>query len=177
MSAVASPLRILGIDPGSRWTGFGVIDYHRDRSALVAQGRIGASAGTMPERLLKILEGLGEVIRGYAPQEIALEETFVNRVNPASALVLGQARGAALCAAGMARLSVAEYSPSQVKQAVAGSGRADKLQVQQMVKMLLNASGRVSADAADALAVAIAHAHVRGTQLRTGVVFTPRGGA
>ncbi|MGH8456653.1 MAG: crossover junction endodeoxyribonuclease RuvC [Stenotrophobium sp.] len=163
--------RILGIDPGSRYTGYGVIESAAGKNRHVANGRINATIGEMPERLLKILNGLGEVIREYQPQEVAIEETFVNRVNAGSALILGQARGAAICAAAQAGLPVAEYAAAQVKLAIAGNGRAEKLQIQHMVKVLLNLREALVADASDALAVALTHAHVRSTKLRAGIAL------
>lgn len=125
----------------------------------------------MPERLNTIFEGLSLIIREYAPQEVAIEETFVNRVNAGSALILGQARGVAICAAAQAKLPVAEYAATQVKLAIVGHGRADKLQLQHMVKILLNLKVAMVADAADALAVALTHAHVRSTKMRTGLTL------
>ncbi|MGQ0503288.1 MAG: crossover junction endodeoxyribonuclease RuvC [Panacagrimonas sp.] len=163
-----SAVRILGVDPGSRFTGYGVIETDKGRSRLVAAGRLDVRKGTVADRLLAVLDGLAEVIRLHAPAESAVEETFVNRVNAASALVLGQARGAAICACAQAGLSVAEYAAAQVKLAIAGNGRADKEQVAHMVRVLLNTREVVAADAADALAVALTHAHVRTTTLRTG---------
>jgi crossover junction endodeoxyribonuclease RuvC len=160
---------ILGIDPGSRYTGYGVIETLVNKSRHIASGRINATTGTMPERLLKILLGLSDVIREHQPQEVAIEETFVNKVNAASALVLGQARGAAICAAAQAQLPVAEYAAAQIKLAIAGNGRAEKLQVAHMVRILLNFREAMAADAADALAVALTHAHVRSTKMRTGI--------
>lgn len=163
--------RILGIDPGSRYTGFGVIDVTGRSERYVECGRINSIEGSMAERLNTIFTRLSEVVREYQPDEAALEETFVNRVNAASALVLGQARGAAFCALGVSGLSVAEYSASQVKQAVTGSGRADKGQIQQMVRLLLKLDAAPVSDAADALAVALTHARVRATRLATGQAF------
>ena len=161
-------VRILGVDPGSRYTGYGLIDSFNGRNVLVAAGRLNVSKGSTAERLLGVLEGLGEVIAEHNPQESAVEETFVNRVNAARALVLGQARGAAICACAKAGLDVAEYAAAQVKLAVAGNGRADKHQVEHMVRVLLNTREKLSPDAADALAVALTHAHVRTTRQRTG---------
>lgn len=120
---------------------------------------------------MTIFAALSELIHEHAPQEVAIEETFVNRVNAASALVLGQARGVAICAAAQAKLPVAEYAAAQVKLAIAGNGRADKIQVQHMVRVLLNFKAPLSADAADALAVALTHAHVRSTKMRAGVAI------
>ena len=157
MSAPA--LRILGIDPGLRVTGFGVIDKTGQKLAYVTSGCIRTpQAGSLPERLAVILDSLGEVIAAHRPGQVALEKVFVN-VNPESTLALGQARGTAICAAVSARLPVAEYSALQVKQAVVGNGLAKKEQVQEMVKRLLHLAGAPSADAADALACAICHAH------------------
>lgn len=160
-------VRILGIDPGSRVTGWGVIEVSGTRSVCIDHGSVRCLGTELPPRLLQIFRELGEVIRVYAPQESAIEEVFVNR-NVASALVLGQARGAAICALAGAGLSVAEYAPAQIKSAVVGSGRAEKTQVQHMVKILLKLREAAVADAADALAVALCHAHVRDTVLRTG---------
>ncbi len=163
-----SPVRILGVDPGSRYTGYGLIESEGGKSRLIAAGRLDVREGAMADRLLGVLNGLSGVIREYRPQESAVEETFVNRVNAASALVLGQARGAAICACAQAGLPVSEYAAAQVKLAITGSGRADKDQVAHMVRVLLNTRETFAADAADALAVALTHAHVRTTRLRTG---------
>lgn len=160
---------ILGIDPGSRYTGYGLIECVGNRHRHIASGRINAIAGEMPQRLLTILQGLSAVIAEHQPQEVAIEETFVNKVNAASALVLGQARGAAICAAASAGLTVAEYAAAQVKLAIAGNGRAEKAQVQHMVKVLLGLREVLAADASDALAVALTHAHVRSTKMRAGL--------
>jgi len=151
-------IRILGIDPGLRVTGFGVLDKEGQQLHYVASGCIRTPDGTLPERLKVILESLGEVIVLHRPQQAAVEKVFVN-VNPQSTLLLGQARGAAICAAVLAGLPVSEYTALQVKQAVVGNGHADKEQVQQMVQRLLHLSGTPSPDAADALACAISHAH------------------
>ena len=157
MSAPA--LRILGIDPGLRVTGFGVIDKTGQTLAYVTSGCIRTpQAGSLPERLAVILDSLGEVIAAHRPGQVAVEKVFVN-VNPESTLALGQARGTAICAAVSARLPVAEYTALQVKQAVVGNGLAKKEQVQEMVRRLLRLAGVPSADAADALACAICHAH------------------
>ena len=152
-------IRILGIDPGLAVTGYGVIDKDGQKLAYIASGRIRSrDTQPLPIRLSSILEGLAEVIASYAPGEVAVEEVFVN-VNPKSTLLLGQARGAAISAAVLARLPVAEYTAMQVKQAVVGNGHAKKEQVQEMVKRLLKLPGVPSPDAADALACAICHAH------------------
>ncbi len=151
-------IRILGIDPGLRVTGFGVIDKIGTRLVYVTSGCVKSGTGEMPERLKVILEGLSEVIAANRPVQAAVEKVFVN-VNPQATLSLGQARGAAICAAVLAGLPVAEYTALQVKQAVVGFGKAQKEQVQMMVKRLLALPGDPSPDAADALACAICHAH------------------
>ncbi|MDO8208150.1 MAG: crossover junction endodeoxyribonuclease RuvC [Gallionella sp.] len=151
-------VRILGIDPGLRITGFGVIDKVGQQLYYVASGCIKTPAGDLPERLKVILNSLGEVIAQHKPDQAAVEKVFVN-VNPQSTLLLGQARGAAICAAVLANLPVGEYTALQVKQAVVGNGHAGKEQVQLMVQRLLKLSGTPSPDAADALACAICHAH------------------
>jgi len=151
-------LRILGIDPGLRITGFGIIEKSGNKLAYVSSGCIRSGNADLPDRLKVILSGLREIIGAHRPQQVALEKVFVN-VNPASTLALGQARGTAICAAVDAGLPVSEYTALQVKQAVVGNGHARKEQVQEMVKRLLKLSGAPSADAADALACAICHAH------------------
>lgn len=152
-------MRILGIDPGLRVTGFGVIGRVGQRLDYVTSGCIRTrDKGELPERIRTILDGLAEVIATHRPEQVAIEKVFVN-VNPQSTLLLGQARGAAVSAAVLADLPVAEYTALQVKQAVVGKGHASKEQVQEMVKRLLKLSGYPSADAADALACAICHAH------------------
>lgn len=164
-------VRIFGIDPGSRQTGFGVIDCSGQRHTHVAHGRIRSTEGDLAQRLLAIFDGLEAAIREYAPQEIAVEETFVNRVNAASALVLGHARGVAVCAAARSGLPVAEYAAAQVKLAVTGTGRAEKHQVQHMVRALLAVREAIPVDACDALAVALTHAQVLSTRRATGVTL------
>ena len=152
-------MRILGIDPGLRVTGFGVIGREGQRLTYVTSGCIRTrDKGELPERIRTILDGLAEVIATHHPEHAAIEKVFVN-VNPQSTLLLGQARGAAVSAAVLANLQVAEYTALQVKQAVVGKGHARKEQVQEMVKRLLKLPGYPSADAADALACAICHAH------------------
>jgi crossover junction endodeoxyribonuclease RuvC len=155
---VSSPRCILGIDPGLRVTGFGVITTTGTRLRYVASGCIRMSSGELPERLKIILRDLGTVIAAHAPSEVAIEKVFVN-VNPHSTLLLGQARGAAISAAVLAELPVSEYTALQIKQAVVGHGKAAKEQVQEMVRRLLVLPAAPSADAADALACAICHAH------------------
>ena len=159
-----SALRILGIDPGLRLTGFGVIEMLGEKLSYVASGTIKTTHGRgddledLPTRLKTILDGLFEVIATYAPTQVAVEKVFVN-VNPQSTLLLGQARGAAISAAVIRDLPVAEYTALQVKQSVVGNGHAAKEQVQEMVKRLLNLPGVPRPDSADALACAICHAH------------------
>ncbi len=159
IAPAATALRILGIDPGLRSTGFGVIDKAGAGLSYVASGCVKTdAAGALPERIGTILDGLAEIIATYQPHQAAVEIVFVN-ANPQSTLLLGQARGAALAALVTARLPVAEYTALQVKQAVVGHGKAAKEQVQHMVARLLGLPATPSADAADALACAIAHAH------------------
>ncbi len=151
-------MRILGIDPGLRITGYGVIEKTGNALVYVTSGCIKSPDGELPNRLKNILNSVQEVIRLYAPGQVAVEKVFVN-VNPQWTLLLGQARGAAICAAVSRDLSVAEYTALQVKQAVVGNGHANKEQVQEMVKRLLKLPGHPSPDSADALACAICHAH------------------
>ncbi|WP_050469734.1 crossover junction endodeoxyribonuclease RuvC [Herbaspirillum chlorophenolicum] len=151
-------MKILGIDPGLRTTGFGVIHKQGNKLSYIASGTIKTPDGDLPQRLKVILSSVSEVVRTYAPDCAAIEKVFVN-VNPQSTLLLGQARGAAICALVGADLAVAEYTALQVKQAVAGHGRAQKAQVQEMVARLLQLPGLPGTDAADALGVAICHAH------------------
>jgi crossover junction endodeoxyribonuclease RuvC len=151
-------IRILGIDPGLRVTGFGVVDADGPRLRYVASGVVRIGNGPLPPRLKTVHDGLAEVIREYRPQIAAVEIIFVN-VNPRTTLLLGQARGAAITAAVIHELAVHEYTALQVKQAVTGYGRAAKPQIQAMVQRLLALPGLPSTDAADALACAICHAH------------------
>lgn len=152
-------IRILGIDPGLRVTGFGVIEKHGNQLQYVASGCIKSrDKESLPERLSTLFQGIGAVIARYGPNQAAVEKVFVN-VNPQSTLLLGQARGAAISALVHAGLPVAEYTALQVKQAVVGQGKAAKEQVQHMVVKLLALPGAPAADAADALACAICHAH------------------
>ena len=155
---MSKPLRILGIDPGSRITGFGVIDWHGREPVYVASGCI----KTLPNdelagRIGMIVRSIGDLVAEYRPNEAAVEQVFVN-VNPAATLMLGQARGAAVAALVLRDLPVYEYTALQVKQSVVGQGKAAKEQVQHMVVQMLGLSGTPQADAADGLAVAITHA-------------------
>jgi crossover junction endodeoxyribonuclease RuvC len=155
------PVLILGLDPGLRRTGWGVVAVAGARIAHVAHGVVApAEKLAFAERLLALLEGLSQVIEAHRPDEAAVEETFVN-VNAASTLKLGHARACCLLAPARAGLAVAEYAPAVVKKAVVGTGSADKAQVGFMIRRLLPQAGETTADAADALAVAIAHAHHR----------------
>jgi crossover junction endodeoxyribonuclease RuvC len=152
-------VRILGIDPGLRITGFGVIDKTGQQLAYVTSGCIKSDENdALPQRLKTLIDGIGAVIAAQRPDEATVEKVFVN-VNPQSTLLLGQARGAAIAALVLAGLPVAEYTALQVKQAVVGHGKAAKQQVGHMVTRLLQLPGEPSADAADALACAICHAH------------------
>ncbi len=154
--------RILGIDPGSRITGYGVIDCDGRRSVLVASGCIRTGDGTLAERLRRIHDGICAIIDEFGPGEMAIEMVFMNR-NADSALKLGQARGAALVAGAARGLPVHEFTPSQIKQAIAGRGGAEKAQVAHMVRVLLGLPALPAGDEADALACALCHGHTRST--------------
>jgi crossover junction endodeoxyribonuclease RuvC len=159
---MASPIRILGLDPGLRKTGWGVITSEGSKLSFVACGCVESDGTlTLAERLRQLHEGLTGVISSFDPDEVAVEETFVNR-DPQSTLKLGQARGIALVVPALAGLSVAEYAANLVKKTVVGVGHADKKQIQMMIRVLLPKAEAKSADAADALAVAICHAQHRG---------------
>jgi len=163
-------VRILGIDPGSQRTGVGIIDvdaagrithvHHQPILLLVAEN--------FPQRLKVLFDELDALITRFQPQEVAIEKVFMAR-NPDSALKLGQARGAAMCAAVLRDLPIHEYAAKEIKLAVVGKGGADKVQVQHMMGVLLNLNGKIQADAADALAVAVTHANVRATANRIGI--------
>lgn len=156
-----TPIRILGLDPGLRRTGWGVVSVEGSRLTWIAHGVI-APVDSLPfaERLLCLFKGVAELVETYAPHEAAVEETFVNS-NGQSTLKLGHARAAVMIAPAQAGLSVAEYSTTVVKKAVVGTGAADKAQVAFMIARLLPTAGSPTQDAADALAVAITHAHAR----------------
>jgi len=158
-------MRILGIDPGSRFTGYGIIEVRGDGASPVRHGVIRTGNGEFTGRLGIIFDELRDLIRELEPSEVAVETVFVSQ-NAASALKLGQARGAAVCAAISMGLPVAEYSPRSVKQAIVGRGGADKVQVQHMVSVLLQLEEAPAEDAADALAVALCHQHTRQTVQR-----------
>ncbi|MCC5794047.1 MAG: crossover junction endodeoxyribonuclease RuvC [Chromatiales bacterium] len=167
---MADTVRILGIDPGSRVTGWGVVDSDGRRSCHVASGHIRTAGGDLASRLAEIFHGVSTLVGEYRPVELAIERVFVNR-NADSALKLGHARAAAICATFDAGIDVFEYAARAVKLAVVGTGAADKAQVAHMVGMLLGCRERLQPDEADALAVAICHAHSRGV---AGLVRFPR---
>jgi crossover junction endodeoxyribonuclease RuvC len=162
-------VRILGLDPGSRRTGFGVLECRGSELQLIAQGCLDVSSASHAVRLRLIFEGLAALVGEHHPGEIAVERVFVSR-NVDSALKLGQARGAALCAVPR-DVPVFEYAPRAIKLAVVGTGAAEKFQVAHMVRVLLRLTGPLKADAADALAVAVCHAHAR----RLGVLAAQQG--
>jgi crossover junction endodeoxyribonuclease RuvC len=159
-AALPAHVRILGLDPGSLCTGYAVVEANGSDVAYVVSGSIRAQGATFAERLQEIFTGVDRLTREFRPDEVAVERVFVHR-NADSALKLGQARGAALCATFGLSPRVFEYAPREVKQAVVGTGAAEKEQVQLMVKRLLNISGPLGADAADALAIALCHAYSR----------------
>ena len=155
------PIRILGVDPGLRRTGWGIVTIQGNTLAFIAAGTVKAPLdGELAARLVALHEGLTEIVRLHRPDEAAVEQTFVNR-NGSATLKLGQARGIALLVPAQAGLRVAEYAPNAVKKAIVGVGHAEKGQIQAMVRVLLPRAEFDSADAADALAIAICHAHHR----------------
>jgi crossover junction endodeoxyribonuclease RuvC len=168
---LADKIRIFGIDPGSRITGYGVIDTDGFRHSHVASGHIVIKGDALSDRLGIIFSRLTELIASWQPDAMAIEQVFVNR-NIDSALKLGHARGAAICAAVNAGLPVGEYSPRAIKKAVTGQGAADKAQIQQMMQILLKLEDMPQSDEADALAISVCHAnhmHVRSTGVASGV--------
>jgi crossover junction endodeoxyribonuclease RuvC len=158
-------IRIIGIDPGLRRTGWGIIDTLGNSLRFVASGTV-TSDGDMDlaSRLCQLHDGLADVVHSYKPEEAAVEQTFVNK-DAVATLKLGQARGIAMLVPARAGLPVSEYAPARVKSAIVGNGRADKQQIQHMVKVLLDLSDAPPADAADALAIALCHAHLRNTPI------------
>ena len=156
-------MRILGIDPGSRVTGYGVIDSDGRQSQHVDSGCIRLGEGKLPSRLGSIFMEIDALIVQHAPVVLAIESVFMAR-NAASALVLGHARGAAITACVLRGLEIYEYAPRSIKQAVVGTGSADKAQIQHMMRLLLRVNQPLSVDAADALAVALCHAHTESTR-------------
>jgi len=169
-SLAPHPCRILGIDPGSQRTGIGIIEVDEaGRSRHVFNCAINLLDNeTFAARLKQLFDELGAIIADYAPHEVAVERVFVSR-NADSALKLGQARGAAICAVVSRGLAISEYAAREVKQSVVGTGSGDKAQVQHMVGVLLNLHEKLQADAADALAIALTHAHVRASVARLGL--------
>lgn len=159
--------RILGVDPGSRITGYGLVDVEGREERFVDCGSIFTKGDHLPVRLKTIFEELSALIEAFRPDQMAIEQVFMHR-NASSALKLGQARGAAICAGVMGQLPISEYTPTQVKQSVVGKGSADKAQVQHMVKMLLSLPEVPAEDAADALAIALCHAHTSATANQLG---------
>jgi crossover junction endodeoxyribonuclease RuvC len=167
---IRHPVRILGIDPGLRRTGWGVIEIDGNRLTFVACGSVEPQESLpLASRLLAIHQGLAAVLGDFQPVEAAVEQTFVNKDGVAT-LKLGQARGVAMLAPAMSGIPVAEYAPNQVKKAVVGAGHADKAQILMMLKILLPKADPKTPDAADALAVAITHAHHRQSTARLRVV-------
>ncbi len=155
-------MRILGIDPGSRVTGFGVIEVSGTQVNYVTSGCIRVQGEALPQKLKSIFNSVTEIVAEFQPEELAIERVFV-KANVDSALKLGQARGAAICAAVIQDIEVFEYSPTEIKKAVVGKGHADKAQMQFMVRALLSLPGVPQEDAADALACALCHRHTRDT--------------
>jgi crossover junction endodeoxyribonuclease RuvC len=164
---VSSRQRILGIDPGSRITGFGILDFEGDKPVYVTSGTVKSQDGSFADRLKRIYLSIGEIVAEYQPDIVAVETVFMAR-NAGSALKLGQARSAALCATFAYELEVHEYAPREIKQAVVGTGAATKEQVQHMIVAMLQLNATPSADAADALATAICHGHKRALRIRLG---------
>lgn len=159
---------ILGIDPGSRCTGFGLIDNQPSRITYMHSGFFKIKGESLPQRLGQIYQHIDELIRQFQPQQMSIEQVFMHR-NADSALKLGQARGVAICAGHMAGLEIAEYAPREIKQAIVGSGAASKEQVQHMVKHLLGLREPLQTDESDGLAIAICHAQFYATQQKTGL--------
>lgn len=159
---------ILGIDPGSRTTGYGLIENQPNQMRYVASGYLKLSGDSLPQRLGQIFQQVQAVIEQYRPEHMSIENVFMQR-NADSALKLGQARGAAICAAYQNGLVIAEYAPREIKQALVGSGAADKDQVQHMVRRLLGLQKKLQSDEGDGLAIAICHAQFYATQEKTGI--------
>lgn len=155
-------IRILGIDPGSRITGYGVVELRGDKAIALCHGCLRVGDGELAHRLKLIHQGVQQLIQEYQPEEAAIETVFVHR-NADSALKLGQARGTAITAISLSNIPVFEYAPAVIKKSVVGRGNAGKPQVQHMVSAILSLSKTLQSDAADALAVALCHGHVRNT--------------
>lgn len=165
--------RILGIDPGSRVTGFGVVDFDRDTPVLVEAGVIRTGDGEFNERLKVIFDEVSALVMRFEPHCVAVEQVFVHK-NAGSALKLGAARSAAICATFAHTPALAEYSPREIKQAVTGTGAATKEQVQHMMKIILSIPGKLQSDAADALAVAVCHGNSLRLESRIGALAGSR---
>lgn len=159
--------RILGIDPGSRFTGFGILDFVGNEAKYVASGTVKSVDGDFPDRLRQIFESVSSIVEQYAPDIVAIESVFMHK-NAGSALKLGQARSAALCATFAGNVEVHEYAPREIKLAIVGTGSASKEQVQHMVVSLLSLESTPAGDAADALAAALCHGHQRRIQQKLG---------
>ena len=168
-------IRILGVDPGSRYTGYGVIDTDGNSSSHVSSGYIKVAGNSLPEKLGVIFQEITRLIDNHQPAQFAIENVFMHR-NADSALKLGQARGAAICAAVSQRITVTEYAPREIKQSVVGKGAADKQQVEHMVRILLNMQASLQADEADGLAIALCHAHHQQAIRRVSGASRVRGG-
>ena len=166
---MASTRRILGIDPGSRTTGFGILDFSGDDPTYVASGTVSSVDGAFPERLRQIFTAVGEIVAEYRPDVVAIESVFMHK-NAGSALKLGHARSAALCATFEFDVDVYEYAPRVIKQAIVGTGAATKQQVQHMVISLLKLDAAPTLDAADALAAALCHGHQHRIRARLAVL-------
>jgi crossover junction endodeoxyribonuclease RuvC len=164
---VALSLRVMGIDPGSRVTGYGIIETDGVRSRHLDSGCIRTADGPFPSRLGEIFDGIRAVLQRWQPREVAIEDVFVSR-SAGSALKLGQARGAAITAVVNGGVPVFEYTPAAVKQGLVGNGRAEKEQVQHMVRIILGIQGRLALDQSDALAIALCHAHSEATRRHVG---------
>lgn len=158
---------ILGIDPGSQITGYGIIAQQGQQYRYIASGSIKIKKAYFPDRLKQIFAGVSEIIEQFSPKQLAIEQVFMHK-NVDSALKLGQARGAAICAAVAQDLPVFEYAARQMKQALVGKGSADKNQVRHMVKILLNLQGEIQLDASDALGICLCHAHQQQTAHKLG---------
>jgi crossover junction endodeoxyribonuclease RuvC len=164
---LSNTTRILGIDPGSRLTGFGVLDLRGDAATYVTSGTVRSTDGGFADRLRQIFDAVGEIVALYEPDAVAIESVFMHK-NAGSALKLGQARAAAMCATFEHDVEVFEYAPREIKQAVVGTGAASKEQIQHMIVSILQLDGAPAPDAADALAAALCHAHQRRLRARLG---------
>jgi len=167
LTKTGSTRRILGIDPGSRLTGFGVLDFHGDTPVYVASGTVKSMDGAFADRLRQIFDSVGGIVLEFRPDIVVIESVFMHK-NAGSALKLGHARSAAICATFEHNLEVFEYAPREIKQAVVGTGAATKEQVQHMVVSILKLGGAPAPDAADALAAALCHGNQRRLQAQLG---------